>query len=202
VGSDGGDGKPVRELDGARFDTLEGFWNEVERALIPGADWGRNLDAFNDILRGGFGTPEGGFVLVWKDSERSRRMLGYAETARWLEARLPKVHPTNVAGFRERLAAAGRWSGETLFDTLVDTSACTATAAKRPPTASSYASNSGVAGRRRQTVPNQDRVVYGERPRRPKACVASWSGPSNSERAASATAPRGCSPPSSTVSSS
>ena len=59
-------------------------------------------------------------MLVWKDSERSRRMLGYAETARWLEARLPKVHPTNVASFRERLAAARRWSGETLFDTLVE----------------------------------------------------------------------------------
>ncbi len=112
--------KPTRELDGARIDTLEQFWDEVERVLIPGADWGRNLDAFNDILRGGFGTPEGGFVLVWKEAERSRRMLGYAETARWLEARLSRVHPSNVARFRERLAAAQSGSGETLFDTLVE----------------------------------------------------------------------------------
>lgn len=43
----------VLEIDGTRFDDLEGFWNEVSRQLIPGADWGRNLDAFNDTLRGG-----------------------------------------------------------------------------------------------------------------------------------------------------
>ena len=52
--------KPTLEIDGTRFDTLEGFYDEVSRQLIPRSDWGRNLDAFNDILRGGFGTPEGG----------------------------------------------------------------------------------------------------------------------------------------------
>ena len=47
--------KPIYEIDGARFSTLEGFYNEISQALIPGVDWGHNLDAFNDILRGGFG---------------------------------------------------------------------------------------------------------------------------------------------------
>ena len=36
---------PVLEIDGARFNDLEGFWDEVSRQLIPGAEWGRNLDA-------------------------------------------------------------------------------------------------------------------------------------------------------------
>lgn len=62
-------------IDGARFSTLDEFWNEVERVLIPGATWGRNLDAFNDILAGGFGTPEGGFRLVWLNARRSREVL-------------------------------------------------------------------------------------------------------------------------------
>jgi RNAse (barnase) inhibitor barstar len=111
--------RPVRELDGARFDSLEGFFDEVERVLIPGARWGRNLDAFNDVLRGGFGTPEGGFTLRWRDAGRSREALGHAETARWLEARLPRVHPTNRADFEARLTEARAGRGETLFDTLV-----------------------------------------------------------------------------------
>lgn len=51
--------KMMYEIDGARFTTLEGFYDEVSRVLIPGASWGHNLDAFNDILRGGFGTPPG-----------------------------------------------------------------------------------------------------------------------------------------------
>lgn len=41
---------------------------------------GPKLDAFNDILRGGFGTPEGGFVLRWARSEISRKNLSYPET--------------------------------------------------------------------------------------------------------------------------
>ncbi|MFZ5441047.1 MAG: barstar family protein [Myxococcota bacterium] len=113
-------GRAVRTLDGARFSTLDGFWDEVERELIPGATWGRNLDAFNDILRGGFGTPEGGFTLRWLNAARSRRALGHDETARWLEARLPKVHPTNRDDFRQRLEEARAGRGETLFETLVD----------------------------------------------------------------------------------
>ena len=67
--------KRTFELDGTRFDTLEGFYDEVSRVLIPRAKWGRNHDAFNDILRGGFGTPAGGFVLRWTHSARSRRRL-------------------------------------------------------------------------------------------------------------------------------
>lgn len=112
--------RPTRELDGDRIDDLEGFWDEVERQLIPGARWGRNLDAFNDILRGGFGTPEGGFVLRWKNAARSRVRLGQAETVRWLEERLPRVHPTNVEHFRARLEAARRGDEPTLFDVLVE----------------------------------------------------------------------------------
>jgi RNAse (barnase) inhibitor barstar len=68
--------RPVLEIDGARFDDLEGFWDEVSERLIPGSPWGRNLDAFNDVLRGGFGTPDGGFVLRWRNSARSRDALG------------------------------------------------------------------------------------------------------------------------------
>ena len=55
-------------IDGRRFSTLEGFYEEVDRVLIPGSKWGRNLEAFNDILRGGFGTPDEGFILIWESS--------------------------------------------------------------------------------------------------------------------------------------
>jgi RNAse (barnase) inhibitor barstar len=68
--------KPTLEIDGAAFDDLAGFWDEISRKLIPGSFWGRNLDAFNDILRGGFGTPEGGFVLRWLNAKHSKEQLG------------------------------------------------------------------------------------------------------------------------------
>ena len=56
----------VFTLDGARFDDLDGFWDEVERVLIPGKTWGRNLDAFSDVLDGGFGLPAGSITVPAK----------------------------------------------------------------------------------------------------------------------------------------
>jgi RNAse (barnase) inhibitor barstar len=63
------------ELDGERFSILHEFYDEISRVLVPDATWGRNLDAFNDILRGGFGTPDEGFTLRWTNHERSRQRL-------------------------------------------------------------------------------------------------------------------------------
>lgn len=68
--------KPTFEIDGARFSDKKQFFAEITHALQLTSWWGRNLDAFNDILRGGFGTPEGGFILVWRNSERSKQKLG------------------------------------------------------------------------------------------------------------------------------
>lgn len=107
-------------IEGDHFATLEEFYDEVERVLIPGAAWGRNLDAFDDILRGGFGTPEGGFVLLWRQSGRSSERLGYRETVRQLERRLTRCPPSNRGTVAEQLAQAKRGSGSTVFDWVVE----------------------------------------------------------------------------------
>lgn len=111
---------PTLEIDGERIDTLDDFFREFRRHLWPDTRWGTNLDAFNDVLRGGFGTPEGGFRLVWKSSSRSRQRLGYAETILWLERKLTTCHPANVPSVREDLEAARSERGPTLFDILVE----------------------------------------------------------------------------------
>ncbi len=108
----------IYTLEGTRVATLEDFFAEVGRVLIPGAAWGRNLDAFEDILRGGFGTPDGGFTLIWRDAARSRRQLGYPETVRQLERRLARCHPSNRARVAAELARARRGEGPTVFDWL------------------------------------------------------------------------------------
>lgn len=43
--------KRVYEIDGEHFVSLDEFYDEISKQLIPDAKWGRNLDAFNDILR-------------------------------------------------------------------------------------------------------------------------------------------------------
>ena len=108
------------EIDGENFSTLEEFYDEISRVLIPGASWGRNLDAFNDILRGGFGTPDDGFVLRWKNHDVSRRRLAYPETVRQLEKRLERCHPTNRERVRRELDLARAGQGPTVFDWLLE----------------------------------------------------------------------------------
>lgn len=107
-------------LDGSNVTSLDAFYDPISDTLIPGAIWGRNLDAFNDILRGSFGTPEAGFVLRWANSEASRERLGYAETVKQLEKRLEQCHPTNREHVRADLSRAKKGEGATVFDWLVE----------------------------------------------------------------------------------
>ena len=70
----------IYEIDGANFSTLDEFYDEITRVVIPDMYWGRNLDAFDDILSGGFGTPEEGFTLRWTNHKLSRQRLPKFET--------------------------------------------------------------------------------------------------------------------------
>ncbi len=66
----------VYDLDGTKIVDRESFYDEASKKLILGRSWGRNRDAFNDILRGGFGTPEGSFVLQWSAAAKARAAFG------------------------------------------------------------------------------------------------------------------------------
>ena len=58
-------------IDGRRFSNMAGFYDEVERVFTF-------LNAFNDILRGGFGRHEYGqpIHIQWLAYEKSVRNLG------------------------------------------------------------------------------------------------------------------------------
>jgi RNAse (barnase) inhibitor barstar len=65
-------------IDGNNFRNLNEFYAEIEKNLCTDFKMGRNLDAFNDVLRGGFGVfeYEENIDLTWKNSEKSRKDLG------------------------------------------------------------------------------------------------------------------------------
>jgi RNAse (barnase) inhibitor barstar len=107
------------EIDGTRFSTLEEFFAETDRAMQLGR-WGHNLDAFNDVLRGGFGTPEEGFAIRWKNHSISKERLGYPETVRQLRLRLERCHPANRETVTRCLKDAEQGRNQTAFDWLVE----------------------------------------------------------------------------------
>ncbi len=112
----------VYAVDGSRIGSLEDFWLVMGEAVNgPGGYFGRNLDAFNDCLRGGFGTPEDDdFIVEWHRHGHSRAALGYPETVRQLELRLAHCHPSNRTHVQADLEAARAGQGPTVFDWLVE----------------------------------------------------------------------------------
>jgi RNAse (barnase) inhibitor barstar len=67
-------------INGDKFSDLESFYDEIDQVLTKDLDWqtGHNLDAFNDLLRGGFGVYEHGepVKIVWTNFAKSREKLG------------------------------------------------------------------------------------------------------------------------------
>lgn len=66
-------------IDGNNFSDLEGFYDEIDKILTKDLEWktGHNLDAYNDLLRGGFEVhDEEPIVLKWLNYEKSKRELG------------------------------------------------------------------------------------------------------------------------------
>ncbi|SRR6266496_444618 len=113
------DDLPVLVIDGAHFSDFDGFAHEFSR-LLCNYTWRGSLDAFNDLLRGGFGTPENGWALRWLNSESSRAALGYEATTRRLEQLLLTCHPSNRSDIEARISRARRGEGPTLFDEIVE----------------------------------------------------------------------------------
>ena len=71
--------KKVIIIKGESFSSIEGFYNEVDSVLTKNLNWktGHNLDAFNDLLRGGFGVHEyeEPIILIWENSYKSKAEL-------------------------------------------------------------------------------------------------------------------------------
>lgn len=111
-------------IDGNHFDSLDGFYNEVEHIFTKDLSWktGRNFNAFNDVLRGGFGVHEYGepICIKWLHSAKSRKDLGYPATIQYYTRLLKTCHPGNAARVQSYLDETKRHKGPTLFDSIVE----------------------------------------------------------------------------------
>jgi hypothetical protein len=116
------DSEPIFVIEGSRVRTLDDFWTVIGEAVNgTGGYFASGLDALDDALSGGMGTPEDGrCAFVWRDSALSRAALGYPETVRQLELRLARCHPSNRARVRADISRATAGEGPTAFDWIVE----------------------------------------------------------------------------------
>ncbi len=67
------------EINGNKFRSKKGFYRHVENIFTYELGWriGRNLNAFADILRGGFGRHDPGeeITVVWSNFQKSKQCL-------------------------------------------------------------------------------------------------------------------------------
>ncbi|MCK7554129.1 hypothetical protein MKQ70_03525 [Chitinophaga sedimenti] len=111
-------------IEGSRIHDIPSFYAEINRLFMQNESWqlGQSLDAFNDLLYGGFGAIDGRepFILLWKDMPQSKAALGYEVTKRYYEEKLLPDSPFNKEHFREKLAALEEGSGQTYFDIVME----------------------------------------------------------------------------------
>ena|SRR5690349_18514768 len=110
-------------LDANQFSNLTEFYDEVEAKLTKGLDWkiGRNLNAYNDVLRGGFGFHryEEKITVHWKNSEKSKKDFGVKETIRVLKASLKTCHSSHTPFIKKHIERLKAGKGKTLFDDII-----------------------------------------------------------------------------------
>ncbi|MFA9192613.1 barstar family protein [Flavobacterium sp. FZUC8N2.13] len=113
-------------INGNNFSDLESFYDEIDRILTKNLNWqtGHNLDAFNDLLRGGFGVYEykEPIKLTWKNSLKSKIDLGFDATKKWYEERIIfwKNNEVNLQHFEKGLKELVEQNGQTLFDIILE----------------------------------------------------------------------------------
>ena len=111
-------------LDGLNFNSLDSFYDEVEKVLTKNLDWkiGRNFNALDDILWGGFGAfeDEEPIDLIWKNSNKSKDDLGYHETIRELQESLKECNNPDKSAIEKKIEDVKNKTEPTIFESLIE----------------------------------------------------------------------------------
>ncbi|WP_260598919.1 barstar family protein [Sphingomonas endolithica] len=108
---------------GTHIHDIPSFYDEINRVFMSGEGWtlGESLDAFDDMLRGGYGAISGGepIRLVWQDIDQSRARLGVEVTRTFLQGKLDRPELYNAKLAAGQLEALDEGRGKTYFEIVV-----------------------------------------------------------------------------------
>ena len=111
------------EIEGNSINDIASFYEEINRVFMAEESWliGHSLDAFNDLLFGGYGALQGtqSVDLVWHHIDHSRQALGDQTTRVYYLDKLRPGSPYNKELVEEKLAALESGRGETYFDLIM-----------------------------------------------------------------------------------
>lgn len=107
-------------IEGRNIHGIASFYDEINRVFMADEDWklGPSLDAFDDLLYGGYGALKGDapVILIWRQMEMSREHLGLAATRTHYLTKLDDPERFNIERIRSDLDTLEREGGPTYFD--------------------------------------------------------------------------------------
>ena len=107
--------KKMTVINGGHFSDLEGFYNEISQLFMKDEDWKvGTLDGFDDIL---YGVDSD---ITWKDSQKSKKDLGFELTKEFYENKIRQGKPFNVKLIQQKLGDLMDGKGQTLFEILIE----------------------------------------------------------------------------------
>lgn len=110
-------------INGDLIHDIPSFYEEINRIFMAEEDWkiGNSLDAFDDMLYGGFGIIKANesVQLHWLNSENSRKALGFELTQKYYSEKLKAV-AYNKKIIEEKLSALEKGTGQTYFEILLE----------------------------------------------------------------------------------
>lgn len=111
-------------FDGTNIHDIPSFYEEVNRVFMVNTDWrlGQSLDAFNDMLYGGYGKIKGDeeIELVWKNFEQNKKDLGLELTKSYYEEKLKSPNKFNTDFVKEKLTELENGTGKTYFEIILE----------------------------------------------------------------------------------
>ncbi|WP_341021080.1 barstar family protein [Brevundimonas diminuta] len=107
-------------IEGRNIHGIASFYDEINRVFMADEDWklGPSLDAFDDLLYGGYGALKGDapVILIWREMERSQEHLGRDATRTHYLTKLDHPERFNIEHIRRDLDILEREGGPTYFD--------------------------------------------------------------------------------------
>ena len=103
---------------------IRSLYDEINRVFMAGEDWNleQSLDAFNDMLYGGYGAMAGQEpkIIVWQDIEISKMALGVEATREFWQKKLLQPEVFNTELIRTQLFELEGGVGKTYFEIIME----------------------------------------------------------------------------------
>ncbi|WP_312323550.1 ribonuclease inhibitor [Soonwooa sp.] len=111
-------------IDGSKIVDKTSLYTELNNKLMPNENWklGESLDAFNDLLYGGFGEINGNepIRLIWKDFLRMKELFGHDFTLNFYHEKLKYPNSYNKNLIKNSIKELNAGTGKTYFEIILE----------------------------------------------------------------------------------